>query len=483
MPTLASAFFISKMPSRLTTTRTHRPHVLILHLALCVFFHIALTAQIPYEYFDIHTITPPEAAASSLALPSQARQSGVLHLDSETHTAGDLSLNDPFLPAVGIYQRQTVFSEIHRSPSSAARFSLTAQAHDMALCKTYIPTTPTIPDAIYRTARLTIDATVNPQAYLPGDSSEMQLTQIQALDTDSGQKQAVQIYRCANDLYSILFPRPGIYEVTYDTASYPDTLPPKDAAFFKGAKKNPLPLTHEQSEEISSLIHATPALRRIMNASDPLVSLIRYFQSFQSESLESSLHAGETLEALILKEEKGLCRHRAVLFLILSRYMGYKTRVVGNSVHAFVEIHHRGRWYPTELGGQARSLTIHGWGKNSTVSDDHNFAPSSTSHAPEHPRKAQSDTSAKSNDFEFIRTTPHPDRLLRDRVLVLQGQMFDLFHHPLTQTRFAYELKHPQRESKRISGTTDDQGMIRLELRIPADWPLGESEGRWSRVK
>lgn len=470
------------MPHRLPNIHTHRPHAL-LQLALCVCFHISLTAQVPYEYFDIHTITPPEAAASSLALPTQARQPGILHLDSETQTAGDLSLNDPFLPAVGIYQRQTAFSEIHRSPSSAARFSLSAQPHDMAQCQPYIPAPPTIPDAIYRTARLTIDATVNVQAYLPGDSSEMQLTQIQAQDTDSGQNQAVRIYRCANDLYSVIFPHPGVYEVTYETASHPDTLPPKDATFFKGAQKHSHPLTHAQSKEIAGLIQDTPALRRIMNASAPLVSLIRYFQAFQSEPLASSPRAGETLENLILKEEKGLCRHRAVLFLLLSRYMGYETRVVGNSVHAFVEIYHHGRWYPTELGGQARSLTIYGWGKGSTVSDDHNFAESGTSHAPAPPRKAPPDTRAKANDFEFIRTAPSPDRLLRDRVLVLQGQMFDLFQRPLAHTRFAYELKHPQRETKRISGTTDEQGMIRLELRIPADWPLGESEGRWSRVR
>ncbi|MBQ1925566.1 MAG: transglutaminase domain-containing protein [Proteobacteria bacterium] len=460
------------------TSKRHREITIFRPFLQYICLYILLTAQVPYEYFDIHTITPPEATASATALPSQVKQPNEFHLDTETQTAGDLSLNDPFLPAVGIYQRQTVFSELQLSQNASSRFTLYALPHDMAQCVPYIPSPPSLPDAIYRTARLTIDVTDNVQAYLPGDSSEMQLTQIQVSDIETNRNQPVRLYRCANDLYSVVFPRPGIYQVIYETASHADTLPPKSADFFRGAPRSAPTLPTTQSSEIAALIHATPALRRIQNAQDPLVSLLRYFQAFHSEPLTDKPRPGQSLESLILKEEKGLCRHRALLFMILSRYMGYETRIVGNSVHAFAEIYHNGRWYPAELGGQARSLTINGWGKDGQVQDNYDFAQSSTHNSSTH----EAPIPAQIKDFEFI-PSEVPGRLLRDKVLVLHGQMVNIYKSPIAQTKFIYELKHPQRESRRVSAITDEQGMIRLEMRIPADWPLGESEGRWHRVK
>ncbi|MBR4986617.1 MAG: hypothetical protein IKY83_12870 [Proteobacteria bacterium] len=452
-------------------------------LPIYIYSYILLTAQVPYEYFDIHTITPPETTAQPGAIGLGTGLPNALHLDTETQVAGDLSLNDPFLPAVGIYQRQTVFTKIHLTPNETARFSLGIPTHTDQ-CSLYIPEPSSIPDATYRMAKLTLDMTATDHAILPGDASEMQITQIQATEASTGRPQPLTLWRCMeDDLYIVTFPMRGIYQVAYDTASHENTLPPQKAEFFRGAVRGANTLTKAQTQEIEALISKTPALKRLRHTQDPLVELIRYFQAFHSAPLTEAPRTGETLESRLLREEKGLCRHRAVLFMVLSRYMGYKTRIVGNTVHAFAEIYHHGRWYPVELGGQARSLTIYGWGKDGTALNDFSFnAVDRQVNTPPHTSPAPQARNSKDNDFEFTRTGQVPARLLRDRVMRIEGIMTDIYRRPIASTRFEYELKHPMRESKRYEGMTDASGQISLEIRIPPDWPLGESEAQWHRL-
>ncbi|MBN2723450.1 MAG: transglutaminase family protein [Deltaproteobacteria bacterium] len=79
--------------------------------------------------------------------------------------------------------------------------------------------------------------------------------------------------------------------------------------------------------------------------------LYRYFHAFTVKPLKS---IGNTLGVFedIIKQKRGVCRHRSLLFMAIATSYGIKTRLVFNEIHAFVEIIDDNRkWVRIDLGG------------------------------------------------------------------------------------------------------------------------------------
>ena len=86
--------------------------------------------------------------------------------------------------------------------------------------------------------------------------------------------------------------------------------------------------------------------------------LIEYFRGFTVGPLKQRSKDPYLDIAL---GRKGVCRHRALGFLVTARAYGVATRVVYNEAHAFVEVRVPGMgWRRIDLGGVAPSLTIIG---------------------------------------------------------------------------------------------------------------------------
>lgn len=101
------------------------------------------------------------------------------------------------------------------------------------------------------------------------------------------------------------------------------------------------------------------------NPLDKLKQLIQYCTDFKDENLSvkrTDHIKTDDIETLcaIIKEQKGVCRHRAQAFMILARYIGVPARMVLNEQHAFCEVPNFAKdgktweWHRVDMGGSFR---------------------------------------------------------------------------------------------------------------------------------
>jgi hypothetical protein len=82
-----------------------------------------------------------------------------------------------------------------------------------------------------------------------------------------------------------------------------------------------------------------------------LPALHAYFSSFVVEALAAP-EPGESLFRTILRQQRGVCRHRATAFAATARELGYDAHVVTNETHAFAEVRVPGAgWRRVDMGG------------------------------------------------------------------------------------------------------------------------------------
>jgi len=82
-----------------------------------------------------------------------------------------------------------------------------------------------------------------------------------------------------------------------------------------------------------------------------LAKMIQYFRQF--DVLPLLPHDNRiSMEEAILRQKRGVCRHRALLFFSIAHAWGYDVRLVMNMVHAFVEVRLPEQpWVRVDLGG------------------------------------------------------------------------------------------------------------------------------------
>lgn len=107
-----------------------------------------------------------------------------------------------------------------------------------------------------------------------------------------------------------------------------------------------------------------PALgvQRQMERGAAVSKLVEWFRGFQPGEPPPS--TGEELRDLVLSQ-KGVCRHRALGFVVMAHSLGISAHFVSNDAHAFAEVwapgvSGMGAWQRVDLGGGADSLELHG---------------------------------------------------------------------------------------------------------------------------
>ena len=90
-----------------------------------------------------------------------------------------------------------------------------------------------------------------------------------------------------------------------------------------------------------------------------LAKLVRWFRAFEARPL--SFPGREDSNFLdIVYEQRGVCRHRAIAFVVLAHQLGIAAHYVHNEAHAFVEVDVPLRgWLRIDLGGGALGLDVH----------------------------------------------------------------------------------------------------------------------------
>ena len=434
---------------------------------------LLLCAQIPYEYFEIKEITPP---AVSYRQPRPNRSAPEeLTIDNQTQVAGNLTLSEPFAPPVGVYKRVSVFSDI-----------------------------------VYR----------NGDFYIVPDDSQCIIVRPSPVESPAlPMHRSVLVFLELSDVpvsiqnYQITSSIPGLYKIEYETISPSDAATPKNADFFASIKPASSGLPQEIVNKIDDLVAQSEELQAIRISQFPLSKLIRFFQSFDSDYLsttESQDHP-QTSEAIlkaILKEKKGVCRHRAILFMLIARAWGYPVRIAANEIHAFIEIQLNNRWYPVEMGGVANSLTIEPTNPalSSTVQNQFSFAsfPQSASSfdLTQIPDQQTSSVSASAQgkvtgrpahlslehqhqmQLHLVPSHKLPATIRRDSVTELSGQVLAPNGTPMANSDIELEIVNLyHRKIIVLPAHTDDNGFVKIQLKLPPDWPVGQTNIQWRAVK
>ena len=202
-------------------------------------------------------------------------------------------------------------------------------------------------------------------------------------------------------------------------------------------------------------------------------------------------------------------------FAWIANSWGFPTRIVINEAHAFIEIFHQGNWYPVELGGRANSLTITPTSqtKSTTIQQNFSFLQDSTNphsyeyadftntsgtlsntdlqtdtgkknvfipanrFSPTHPQS--NSTRVHTGNFIFVpKSVPH--KLFRDQNFEISGTILDENRQPVKQQTFLFECSHESRSPYVLNQfTTDDNGRFTIWIKLPPDWPIGESSLHW----
>lgn len=460
----------------------------------CIFIFLlypVLTAQVPFEYFNLKTIEPPKATGAFSQPTVQSALPTHLSLDAQTQAAGDLTMTEPFAPPVGTYKRRMVFSHITDATDGTHHQFILSPSQEP--CQRYDFPKPSSEHALHRSALLYIQPDETHLCDLPSDSADMRVIRLHAHETISGKAtHDLEILECPNQILMIRAPDTKRYTIEYETASYHDGSIPKSAEFFETLQAtSPDLLTPTQQAMMRQIIARVPALTDL-NARRNIAELIQYFQSFTSESIDNfdlQMPFGDDLLYAILQQKKGLCRHRTFAFMLVASYWGYPTRIVVNEVHAFIEIALGQRWYPVELGGRARSLSSISTSPNmpKTIQSDFSFLPflpttsaHSSTHAIDTPTHRRQD--AASSNVIFDAFEPLPETIRRGSAIRFFGRLRDATMRPIRKGKFLLTIQN-ERENRRASHTveSDHNGYIDVTIKLDDDWPIGATQTTWQR--
>lgn len=171
----------------------------------------------------------------------------------------------------------------------------------------------------------------------------------------------IEVYRDSSDNYSLLLGETGEFDIEFDVSAprryFGGELPDN------GATPGPSTLPDALREPASRVLEAV-GVTRGMSEVEIAERLSAYFGSFEARHLHPS-ELSEDAYADIALGRVGVCRHRAIAFVITAAATGLRARYVMNEAHAFVEVYFTNFGYRRiDLGGASEGLeTLGGTGQ------------------------------------------------------------------------------------------------------------------------
>ena len=165
----------------------------------------------------------------------------------------------------------------------------------------------------------------------------------------------VEFFKDGADNFFVVSPHAGQHRLVFVTdapASY------FGGAFPQGVTADTIPTAlRPRLPRSVERAAATVASRLGLDRSAPiernLTRLVTYLRSFSMERLE--VEPGTDPYVALAFGRKGVCRHRAFVFVVTAQSLGIPARFVTNEVHAFSEVYIPNMgWVRIDLGGEAR---------------------------------------------------------------------------------------------------------------------------------
>lgn len=167
------------------------------------------------------------------------------------------------------------------------------------------------------------------------------------------------------DNWWVVLEAPGTARLVWDVAVSQSYFggPLPDGPAWDGTTRGPF---GEQVPLVASHVGITPgASHRAVVA-----QLAAWFRGFSGGSIRRSATGLDSRYLDVALGEVGVCRHRAIAFVVTAQAMGIEARYVHNEAHAFAEVRIDGMWRRIDLGGDADGLEVVGGGEPLADIDD-----------------------------------------------------------------------------------------------------------------
>lgn len=124
-------------------------------------------------------------------------------------------------------------------------------------------------------------------------------------------------------------------------------------------------LDDADARAVAARVLGARGIDRGLSPVDALRALVGYYRDFEARPFPQDEVGGDRYEA-ISTLQVGVCRHRALAFLVSAGSLGLESRYVYNEAHAFVEVRWPGQgWRRVDLGGAADGFNYQNMGSNS----------------------------------------------------------------------------------------------------------------------
>ncbi|TXD38588.1 transglutaminase domain-containing protein [Lujinxingia vulgaris] len=124
-------------------------------------------------------------------------------------------------------------------------------------------------------------------------------------------------------------------------------------------------LPDAEARAVAARVLGTRGIDRGLSPGEALNALVGYYRDFEARPFPQDEVGGDRYEA-ISTLQVGVCRHRALAFLVSAGSLGIESRYVYNEAHAFVEVRWPGQgWRRIDLGGAADGFNYQNMGANS----------------------------------------------------------------------------------------------------------------------
>lgn len=409
-------------------------------IAMAVFLWLSLainqaSAQTPHEFFKFRYLEPPmENSAQSV--------NSSFKLDANTRPPELTTLEENFDPPVGAHKRIHIYDKI--TFDSELAIQPTTDAWER-----YYPMRPPSELFIVRKAMFYAPIRQGQLFILSTDSSDMRISDFRAYKDDIHVHDLVLWHSASSGIYAVTAPEAGTYRIELTTASPKKLLEEMTADELKSVVQMEQP-RREDLQSIRTLVMRQKDIATFMTSKGGLAQLANWFRGFEATPL---LPSNLTLLETILQQKRGICRHRSLAFVAIAQAFGYKTRMVTNEAHAFVEVFVNGEWRFVDLGGQTEKLNV--TSPFDTVPVALKPASSMTTNIDE-PRQAY-----------FAFTSPPPKQFTRDVAMTIQGNIVDQMGKPVAHTLVTLGVDAPHLHSILASGMTDSDGNIQFVFRLP----------------
>ncbi len=424
-----------------------------------IYYPATLHAQ-THEWFTFSWLEPPqETQLAQSSTPTN--QSLPFKLDDNTVPPNVTHLSENFIPPVGSHKRVSIYEKLVINQDLQILPANTSWSSKL----------PPSPSPQFTRQLIVPISPSDQRIILPSSSTEMRITscppssseQTYTLEWDPNtQRYAIRIHHISDSILNCI-------------TTEPKQASPADFTILSKLKSEQFSLDPVVKQYILEQIADIPWLTKIAQKKTPLAYLVQELNQFDGRALDPH-DKNQSLFKTILLQKRGVCRHRAFVFVAIAQAWGFRARLVSNEAHAFAEVFNNDTWYLVDLGGAANNIE-----QNPPPSALHQMQQNANTYStsPDQPNEATPipQTSPKA-PLRFLPQSQPPSSLHRTTTQQLAGTLVDpITSIPISKTPVSLYLQTQDGSLTLLAtSTTDNAGFLQFSYTLSSQTSLGSAK-------